>query len=206
MKRWMAIVLAALMLMGAALAEESDRTLETSLELAACVGELVGDDAFRGLMSSSQQFDELLEPLQRVDYGAPLSAWRLEKTPLFDVVAQLAGAFDVDFSALSNAGQERFEQMLPQSLLTQANGNRGADWLALAAMLTFSRTYVMPEDFAPCIDLIEFDGAIVSVSFAQTGEETITATAMLVANGAEDIESFAREVAPALMYTVEQVA
>ena len=45
MKKLLALLMAALMLTGAAFAEEDDWYLDTAEELAACVGEVAGDEA-----------------------------------------------------------------------------------------------------------------------------------------------------------------
>ena len=58
----------------------------------------------------------------------------------------------------------------------------GTDWLALSSCLTVSETFLMPENFQPGTLALLYDGcdAAVMVTFTQTGEETITATAKMI--------------------------
>lgn len=179
MKKLIALALAALLLAGAALAEEDDWYLDTAKALAARVGELAGDDAFLELNAAAEI--EGLDALRGVDFQTPAAGWRIEWTAIGDLMLSLYSAVELD--GLSDAGRERVEQIMGQSLLSSANAQQGAEWLAIASVLTYGKTFAMPEGFEPCVYLLQFDGAAVGVAFVQTGEETITASAMPVAMG-----------------------
>ena len=201
MKKLLALLMAALMLTGAALAEEDDWYLNTAEELAACVGELVGDEAYQQLMSGLE-FEEL-DALKGVDYTAPVAAWRIEWSAAGDLLLALYST--VEAGDLSDAGRDRFDQLVAQSLLQQANSAEGANWLAVSTMLTYSRTYLMPEDFQMCTYLLEFDGGLVGVVFRQTGDETITATAQPVSLGDRSVEEWLQSLMPLQLFSCEQV-
>ena len=201
MKKLLALLMAALMLTGAALAEEDDWYLNTAEELAACVGELVGDEAYQQLMSGLE-FEEL-DALKGVDYTAPVAAWRIEWSAAGDLLLALYST--VEAGDLSDAGRDRFDQLVAQSLLQQANSAEGANWLAVSTMLTYSRTYLMPEDFEACTYLLEFDGGLVGVAFSQTGDETITVTAQLVSLGDQSVEEWLQSLMPLQLFSCEQV-
>ena len=201
MKKLLALLMAALMLTGAAFAEEDDWYLDTAEDLAACVGELAGDEAYQQLMSGLE-FEEL-DALKGVDYTAPVAAWRIEWSAAGDLLLALYST--VEAGDLSDAGRDRFDQLVAQSLLQQANSAEGASWIALSTMLTYSRTYLMPEDFEACTYLLEFDGGLVGVAFSQTGDETITATAQPVSLGDRSVEEWLQSLMPLQLFSYEQV-
>ena len=105
MKKLLALLMAALMLTGAALAEEDDWYLDTAEELAACVGELAGDEAYQQLMLDLE-FEEL-DALKDVDYTAPVAAWRIEWSAVGDLLLALYST--VEAGDLSDAGQDQLQ-------------------------------------------------------------------------------------------------
>lgn len=200
MKKLLALLMAALMLTGAAFAEEDDWYLDTAEELAACVGELAGDEAYQQLVSGLE-FEEL-DALKGVDYTAPQAAWRIEWSAAGDLLFALYSA--VETGDLSDAGRDCIDQAMARSLFLGANSTESANWVAVSGMLTYSRTYVMPEDFQTCFYLLEFDGALVGVAFSQTGDETITATAQPVSLAVQGVGEWMHTLTP-FLFSCEQV-
>lgn len=173
MKRMFAAAVAlALFCTGLAFAQEEtqedDWYLETASELARCVGELAGDEAYMQMMTSNP-FD-ILAPLQEADFASVTGAWRIR---IGEGMISLMGTLD----GMSQTGRESLNSKMPSAILNQWNAYVSAEAVAASAMLAYMRTYSMPEDFEQCALILQFDGAQVGVAFMQTGEDTITATA-----------------------------
>ena len=148
--------------------QEDDWYLETASELARCVGELAGDEAYMQMMTSNP-FD-ILAPLQEADFASVTGAWRIR---IGEGMISLMGTLD----GMSQTGRESLNSKMPSAILNQWNAYVSAEAVAASAMLAYMRTYSMPEDFEQCALILRFDGAQVGVAFMQTGEDTITATA-----------------------------
>ena len=173
MKRMFAAAVAlALFCTGLAFAQEEtqedDWYLETASELARCVGELAGDEAYMQMMTSNP-FD-ILAPLQEADFASVAGAWRIR---IGEGMISLMGTLD----EMSQTGRESLNSKMPSAILTQWNAYVSAEAVVASTMLAYTRTYSMPEDFEQCTLILQFDGAQVGVAFMQTGEDTITATA-----------------------------
>ena len=173
MKRMFAAAVAlALFCTGLAFAQEEtqedDWYLETASELARCVGELAGDEAYMQMMTSNP-FD-ILAPLQEADFASVTGAWRIR---IGEGMISLMGTLD----GMSQTGRESLNSKMPSAILNQWNAYVSAEAVAASTMLAYMRTYSMPEDFEQCALILQFDGAQVGVAFMQTGEDTITATA-----------------------------
>ena len=173
MKRMFAVTLAlALFCTGLAFAQEEtqegDWYLETASELAQCVGELAGDEAYMQMMTSNP-FD-ILAPLQEADFASVTGAWRIR---IGEGMISLMGTLD----GMSQTGRESLNSKMPSVILNQWNAYVSVEAVAASTMLAYTRTYSMPEDFEQCALILQFDGAQVGVAFMQTGEDTITATA-----------------------------
>ena len=182
MKKLLALLMAALMLTGAAFAEEDDWYLDTAEELAACVGELAGDEAYLNAMGYPVELVGMAHDYVYVDFTVLLAAWRIEWSETDDLLQAL---FAVETGELSDAGRDYLVQNTARWPLLRTNSEEGtAEWFATSQMLTYSRTYIMPEDFQTCTYLLLFNGKMnaemIGVAFSQTGEETITATALPV--------------------------
>ena len=173
MKRMFAAAVAlALFCTGLAFAQEEtqedDWYLETASELARCVGELAGDEAYMQMMTSNP-FD-ILAPLQEADFASVTGAWRIR---IGEGMISLMGTLN----GMSQTGRESLNSKMPSVILNQWNAYVSVEAVAASTMLAYTRTYSMPEDFEQCALILQFDGAQVGVAFMQTGEDTITATA-----------------------------
>ena len=173
MKRMFAAAVAlALFCTGLAFAQEEtqedDWYLETASELARCVGELAGDEAYMQMMTSNP-FD-ILAPLQEADFASVTGAWRIR---IGEGMISLMGTLD----EMSQTGRESLNSKMPSVILNQWNAYVSTEAVAASAMLAYTRTYSMPENFEQCALVLQLDGAQVGVAFMQTGEDTITAAA-----------------------------
>ncbi|MBQ8506049.1 MAG: hypothetical protein IJ466_01235 [Clostridia bacterium] len=182
MKKLLALLLAALLLACPALAEEENWYLETAKELILSMGELAKDEAYHASLSSAT-FD-CIEPLKQADYANIISAWSYDVPPVDGVFALMSIA---EGAKMSRTALDYLNARFPMTIPTMYNSSFGSqEGIAAAAMLSYSRSFITPENFAPCIITLELDKAAIAVSFCRTGDETITATACPLF-GAEDI-------------------
>lgn len=176
MKRWLAALLALMLLaMGTAVADE-DGYLSDARTLAEKVGELARDEAYQDNMTGAD-FD-CIEALKEADFSALKNAWRCD-IPAESLMRMLTEAG----GTLSEAGMERLMALLPSTILTMYNSRQGTESVAASSILTYACTYRMSEGFEPCLYVLELEGALVGVMFTATGEDTITATAMPIFPG-----------------------
>lgn len=197
MKKLIAILLAVFMLCGCAFAEQEDWYLATAAEHALKVGELIKDEAYMEMYAPSMGFD-CLTSARNADFGTMKSAYRFQLPDAAGVrvLLQLMSGGE-----LSGAALERTTAGLPSLFITMYMGMQSAENLAAASIATYSRTYIMPEGFEPCFYLLELDGAVVSVAFSATGEDTITVNAQaLFPSEAEDtIEDILNDLTNGMM-------
>lgn len=178
-KRLISILMIACLLVASCVAEGGNWYADTSLELARCLGELVRDEAYLKLYTSSEEVRAAMEPLKSADFGRVRNQYLVDLSG--DLLLKLNEVFgdgeELDAGGLSDCGMERLRATLPASIAGAMNASQGATCIAAASILSFSRSYPMPEAFSPCLILLEADGAAVCVAFAQTGEGVVTATA-----------------------------
>lgn len=194
MLKRMALLLAAMLLIGSAMAEESENDwyLDISMQLAQDVGELAGDEAYIALVLPSLLGDEGTSALGQADYTTLESAYRLTLPDVAEL-AELAGLPEGEH--LSEMGLWMLETVTPESILFNYIGYMDVDYLSRAAMLSVMRTYTMPEGFEPCVYILEFDHASIGVAFSQTGENTVSAAAKpLSGDGSENSEGAIQEI------------
>lgn len=172
MKRVLMILLVLALLGCSAMAEEGDWYLETAVEFAGKVGELVKDDAYVQSMTGMEL--ECLEPLKTADYSKMVSAHRCKMPDEAGVRVLLQAMTGWE---MSDAALETWVAKIPVLPITINNGNFGSDELAASTLMVYSRTCAASEDFAPCTYVLELDGAVIGVAFCATGEDTITISA-----------------------------
>ena len=134
MKRMFAAAVAlALFCTGLAFAQEEtqedDWYLETASELARCVGELAGDEAYMQMMTSNP-FD-ILAPLQEADFASVIGAWRIR---IGEGMISLMGTLD----GMSQTGRESLNSKMPSAILNQWNAYVSAEAVAASTMRAHS--------------------------------------------------------------------
>ena len=197
-KRTVAVLLLCLTLLcGCARADWADDTADALCERMTA---LAGERAYVELFTGSE---EVLSQVERMAANEGLEVGQVRRFTLRSEssYADYAEWEGLELPALSAVAGEELERRLaamPPSLL---NGQAGADWLAAASLLTVSETYLMPENFVPCIVLMDFGtDADVMVVFTRTGEETVTAQAAFVSAAVVD----AGMEAVLLLYTEDE--
>ena len=176
MLKRVALLLAALLLIGSAMAEESgsDWYLDISMQLARDVGELAGDEAYIALVLPSLLGDEETSALNQADYTTLESAYRLTLPDMVEL-AKVAGLPEDEH--LSEMGLWILETMTPDSILFNYVADKEIDSISRMSALSVTRTYTMPEGFEPCVYILEFDHVLIGVAFSQTGEDTVSVAA-----------------------------
>lgn len=106
-----------------------------------------------------------------------------------DALSKLAASYQMeDFeNQFTDEIMAELTRRMNMSLPSLLNGYVGGElWLAISSVLTTSESYLMPDDFAPCalyLDYGEGQEAAVLVTFTQSGEGIVTASASFVRAG-----------------------
>ncbi len=106
-----------------------------------------------------------------------------------DALHQMAASYQMeDFeNQFTDEIMAELNRRMNMSLPSLLNGHVGGDlWLAISSVLTTSEAFLMPDDFAPCALYLgygEGQEAAVLVTFTQSGEGIVTASASFVRAG-----------------------
>ncbi|MBE5801641.1 MAG: hypothetical protein E7319_05065 [Clostridiales bacterium] len=192
-RKILALLMAAMLCLGcvcgalaeaAPVAADDGWYLDTAVTLADKMSALANSQAyvelFIGLEVDTDTFVAQMNALSGLEPSEIITY--LYKT---DALENLAKAYQMDevTTALSKPAMEAVYRRMNNSLGSLLNGYVGGNlWQSIASALSYTETYLMPDDFVPCSLLLRYDGqeAAVLVSFSQTGEDTITATATYV--------------------------
>ncbi len=106
---------------------------------------------------------------------------------------------------LSDAALDKMVRSSASTGVSLAAGRVSATALSESAFVTLTKTIRIPEDFKNSMIILEYDSALIAVSFAQTGADTATATAApIFTDGSTDAETAANNVAMASLMTFEE--
>ena len=87
---------------------------------------------------------------------------------------------------------------------------RGSTALTCRSYLTWSRCYAEPADFRNCYWIVSCGDAVIGISFIETGDNIITATAspMFLEEGEtlDTIRDFIRESSPTVLISTVDIA
>lgn len=168
-----------LMLPLCAQAEEStgnDWYLEKSSLLTGKLHELIAFEGFAELFTGDPEIIDRTASWSTALDGEPLSVNGYDLPPL-----ELIAGFMPEMEDIPAALTEKIERSLGATLVNQINGMMGVNFLAASSMCVLSEGYLMPEGFAPCMVIYEYEDVCVSVSFTQIGEGVVSATAQFTA-------------------------
>lgn len=106
---------------------------------------------------------------------------------------------------LSDAALDKMVRSSASTGVSLAAGRVSATALSESAFVTLIKTIRIPEDFKNSMIILEYDSALIAVSFAQTGADTATATAApIFTDGSTNAETAANNVAMASLMTFEE--
>lgn len=179
MKRLISVMAALLMWLSVSVyasAEEETWYLQRAEALKDDLYALVAYDGFAEAYASGEEVIELIDAWKLAMESEPE---RVSGYGLPDVSLLLADA--ADGQALPDAMVRRLERSMASVLISQINGMQGVYFLAASSVPVMTEGYVMPEQFAPCMIVYEYEGVCVCVSFVRLGEEVVSATAQFCA-------------------------
>ncbi len=196
MRKIVALLLAAVLFaagISAAFAEAAPASMPENwymteaLNLADAMGALADNEAYVELfIGMGMDTDGFADTMAKVAGLAPDQVITyLYRT---DALEKLAASYQMDEVSTKLAGpaMDAINIRMSNSLGSLLNGHVGGElWLAVASSLAYTRTYIMPAGFVPCSLFLSYEGqeTAVLVTFSQTGEETVTATATYVRAG-----------------------
>lgn len=106
---------------------------------------------------------------------------------------------------LSDAALDKMVRSSASTGVSLAAGRVSATALSESAFVTLIKTIRIPEDFKNSMIILEYDSALIAVSFAQTGADTATATAApIFTDGSTNAETAANNVAATSLMTFEE--
>lgn len=139
------------------------RTMSGSAEILSYAGEL------HGALSGSPQGAALL----RIDAGAMLRSMQ-------DYDAE-------EYGSMEDAALEQLRRRVPASLGNVINAQYGATWLATASVLSVGESYIRPGDWSGDMAVVlEYNGKCVYVSFQESGDGVVSASAIPMAAASID--------------------
>ena len=165
------LILCVCFLCGSCASAEEKSLQKIAAELISDLHELANDEIYleatAGNTSSCQAYIMSIAEADLSDIKSIVSV----KIPGTGLLMLIAGS-----AKMSKPGREKALQSFYR-FDTIINARYGSNALAASAILTFSRTYLAPEFFSNCCWLVDCGDAIVCVSFIETGDGIITATA-----------------------------
>lgn len=175
-KGMVALLVTCILLFGCAKAETA-WTYETLDGLANRIIGLACDENYVRMFTDDTDVLEQYERMAALK-DLPVKEYRFLclREDMMDTFVSMASA--PEWSALAREVlAKRFAGMAPSVI----NSLGGAAWLAACSVLTETTGYLMPEGFAPGAVLMEYGTDVdVMITFVQTGEDVITATAAFV--------------------------
>ena len=195
MKRFIALLLAALLAFPCAALAEDDWAVTEAKALAQTLWKLSNDPHYVETMMALPDARTLAEELAEADFSEPSAVWRVAipgAQELYDML-QKAHSVDDDFEAITAMSDLAFREIvrrLPAIAVSSAlsmalsQDENPSVWLAFSSILSTGSGCVEPEGFEPCIVLLDYPGRFgVAVAFNRIGEGVVSTTAQPVPSG-----------------------
>lgn len=178
---------------------QDDLRAETARELAEKMIALAGNEdyiAACGLEDEPQFLPDL------ANAGSLKNEWHYVAASTALTRKALSAIFG---DTLSDAALDKMVRSSASTGVSVAAGRVSATALSESAFVTLTKTIRIPEDFKNSMIILEYDSALIAVSFAQTGADTATATAApIFTDGSTNAETAANNVAMASLMTFEE--
>lgn len=198
MKKALAMLLALALVLGGCALAEGNWYVEAGQALALRMQALAADEAYIGLMTTSEEMRSINDEFAQADLSAPTHAWFMAIPDADELVTCIQRLVMVEgdaadlgaFDALSEVGREELIKRLPASASTMLSARGGVRWIAFSSVITVSQAKEEPEDFRPGFLLLEYPGDFaVLVTFGRPLPGYATASAMPVpANSLEEVQ------------------
>ena len=182
MKKFFAFMLALLLALCPVAALAGNWYAEKSLILAERMHTLASDEAYVTTFTTEDNLIAHIGALAGSDFSAPVEARMLSLPDAGSAAAlmsMLSMASGGEMAQLSETASAEIIRRLPGTFVSAINGQFGVTMVAASSILSTSETYIMPEDFRPGVLFLQYPGEYsVAVAFSQSGEETVSASAM----------------------------
>ena len=187
------LLAAALTLGGCKKAQDGDALprflIGESVRLTGEMDEMAESEAYLRMMSGSQEIWDTVEEIGAQDYAAPQKAYLVQISD--DAVLQLLGGEDI--GQLEDSIRQKLNRKLFAGALSSYwNGRSGVTGVAATALLAWQESYIQPDGWQGNVAVwLEYPGDYSSmVSFVQSGEGVVSASASFVVNGdGQDLEN-----------------
>lgn len=178
---------------------QDDLRAETARELAEKMIALAGNEDYIAACSLEDE-PQFLPDLANA--GSLKNEWHYVAASTALTRKALSAIFG---DTLSDAALDKMVRSSASTGVSLAAGQVSATALSESAFVTLIKTIRIPEDFKNSMIILEYDSALIAVSFAQTGADTATATAApIFTDGSTNAETVANNVAMASLMTFEE--
>lgn len=160
----------------------ADRSLYAQgMDLVALMDEMVGNDTYGNIFTTSGEIAEILDQLNEGDYTEPSVVYEVKfskesKTSMLQSLAE-----EADLSSMSESLQKALEDKLAATVVSQFNGMCGVNKLAAASICTASKNFVYNGLKENVIYFYMFsDAQPIAVSFTAGENGAVSADSMFV--------------------------
>ena len=155
---------------------------EKGIILAERMHALASDKIYITTFSTADDLIAHIGTLAKSDFSAPVEARMLnlpDEEAAAVLMSLLSMASDGNMPQLSETAKSEIFRRLPGTFISSINGQFGVTMVAASSILSTSESYITPEGFQPGVLLLQYPGEYsVAVAFSQSGEETVSASAM----------------------------
>lgn len=178
---------------------QDDLREETARELAEKMIALAGNEDY--LAACGFEGEPQLLP-QIANAGSLKNEWHYVAASTMLTRKALSAIFG---DTLSDAALDKLVRSSASTGISLTAGQVSATALRESSFVSTTKTIRIPEDFKNSMIILEYDSALIAVSFAKTGADTATASASpIFTDGTTDAETAANNVAVASLMTFEE--
>lgn len=186
MKKWLAVVLSAVMMMSVAACGSSEQTTpenslyEQGLSVVSLMVEMTRSEEYVQLYTGSSEILEIVQGIGTGDYGTPKSVYALTVSNE-NLLEMLLGMAELNNVNLSEELKSSLESRVLGSLITRINGMSGASNLAASSVCTMGKTFVNKDVTENQIYIYTYENAKpVAVTFTMGEDGSISASGTFV--------------------------
>ena len=164
-----------------------DFYIDEAIKLITESGKLAGDKEFIGYYTSDETVTQEIAEIANIDYNTPTEIYYISADRK-QIIENIKDLSDEDLDDGDIEKLLRLNKVDFSVIGNLINSSYGVENLAVIAILTNSRGYIMPKDFSDEFALyLQYDGEYSAlVSFSEFGDGIIKATMSFVRNGERD--------------------
>lgn len=165
---------------------------EQGMELVGLLDEMVGNDTYGNIFTTSGEIADVLDQLNQGDYTEPNVVYEVKFSEESKKEMLQSLAAETDLSQMSERLQKTLEDKLASTVVSQLNGMSGVSKLAASSICTAHKNFVDETLKENVIYFYMFsDAQPVAVSFTNGENGAVSADAMFVM--VEDLKNAAKE-------------